>query len=254
MMTSFATAVCLEIKKMRRLWVWPIALALVGAGLALSAPSSQSTVAKAEDPWPSLLLVITLTTAIISPILVAVLASRLTEVEHVSGGWTMSAAAGLAPGRLCRAKLVALSSILIPVVILTVGVPMLTLHALGPAAEPNFNAWGGYALALLCIDLVACGLHILVSAIVENQIVGIGVGFLGSFIAVFSLLLPPWLARLIPWGYWALITPVMQVGDLDAGTQAVVYTDVAWWWIAGFCLLGMAIFGLVTARLNRIER
>ena len=40
---------------------------------------------------------------------------RSVEIEHSSGGWWASVTAGAAPGRLCRAKLLALGLLVTPV-------------------------------------------------------------------------------------------------------------------------------------------
>ncbi|MGK2349536.1 ABC transporter permease [Actinomyces sp. W5033] len=255
---SWATAVRLEVAKMRRLRLWPIALVLLAAAVALSLPMSASSrdslVHATTDPWPAQLLSVSMSAALLSPLLVSVLASRLVDVEHTGGGWNMSATMGLTPGRLCRTKLTALAGALALIVPLQVMVPVLAGRLLGATWALEAVPWAAYTLGLLLLDVVACGLYLLVAALVDNQIICVGLGFLGSFIALFSLLMPPWAARLVPWGYWALITPTSASGDIRAHTYRVVYASPSWPWILGFLLLGAAVFAVVTARLDRIEK
>ncbi|MCL3791699.1 ABC transporter permease [Actinomyces sp. 186855] len=255
---SWATAVRLEVAKTRRLRLWPVALALLGVCLALSLPVSASArdhLANAvRDPWPDRLLTVSMSAALVSPLLVSVLASRLVDVEHTGGGWNLSATMGLTPGRLCRAKLTALAGVLAPVVVLQVALPVVAGRLVGATWALDTAPWLAYGLSLFVLDVVACGLHLLLAALVDNQIICVGVGFLGSFISLFALLMPPWLTHLVPWGYWAAITPAVTVGDLDDGAFQVVYTSPDWPWVIGFLLLAATTFAAATARLDRIER
>ncbi|WP_115728557.1 ABC transporter permease [Actinomyces culturomici] len=249
-----ATAIRLEMSKTRRLWIWPIALVVVGIALVLSVPSTKRIAEMGPDMWPMLLLTVSMMAALISPILVSVIASRLTDIEHLGGGWTMSATMGIAPGRLCRIKLAVLTAVLVPAVALEVGLPVLVVSLASGRAVDDPATWALYTAGLLAVDVAACGLYLLLAAVVDNQIICVGLGFLGSFIAIFSLLMPPALARLIPWGYWACITSVRQIGDVKAGTSSVIYTAPEWPWVIGFLIVAGAVFTCATRRLDRIER
>jgi len=119
------TALRLEVAKIRRLRLWPVAAVLGVVAVAFSLPVSTAQRAAlvnvAHDPWPRLLLSVSVATALVSPILTAVLASRLTDVEHTAGGWNLAAAGGLTPGRLCRSKTVVLMIVIVPVAACQVG-------------------------------------------------------------------------------------------------------------------------------------
>ena len=248
------TALRLEVAKIRRLRLWPVAAVLGVVAVAFSLPVSTAQRAAlvnvAHDPWPRLLLSVSVATALVSPILTAVLASRLTDVEHTAGGWNLAAAGGLTPGRLCRSKTVVLMIVIVPVAACQVGIPVLVAGRLGAVGSPQPGPWTGYLLSLLALDLAFCALHVLLAAWVENQIICVGAGFLGSFISLFCLLAPPWLARVLPWGYWAMITPVQQ-SEADG---VMVYASVDWPWVAGFLVLVATVSLAATARLDRIER
>ena len=113
----------LEFRKMRRLRTLPILTILVVAVAALSSISlfAGSTRETFDDPaampWAALMLTYTLMAAMTSPILTAVLASRQTDIEHSGSGWNLAGSAGYTPGLLCRAKLAALSLVLLPAIV-----------------------------------------------------------------------------------------------------------------------------------------
>lgn len=247
-------AIHLEFQKMRRLRTAPVVTMLITAVAALSSASlfSDGTQQTFDDPtaspWAALLLTYTMMAAMTSPILTAVLASRQTDIEHSGTGWTLAATAGYTPGTLCRAKLAALSLVLLPAVIAQT-LLVISAGALAGIRVPlDPGPWVGYTLLLLAVNVAFCALHIWLAATVENQLISVGVGMLGAFLAVFSLLMPGIVSRLIPWGYYAMISHAGQQGG------EVIYLNPPYLWIAGFLILVGAVFAVVTRRLDRIER
>ena len=247
-------AVLLELRKMRRLRTAPIAGLLVLAVAALSSASQFSGGTRdtfddpAAAPWAALLLTYTLMAAMTSPILTAVLASRQTDIEHTGAGWTLAAAAGYSPGLLCRAKVVALSLVLLPAVVLQSLLVIGAGVAAGIRVPLEPGPWLGYTALLLLVDIAFLALHVWLAATVENQLVSVGVGLLGAFLAAFTMLLPGTFSRLLPWGYYAVIAHVAQDGD------HVAHLTPPYGWVAGFLILVGAVFAIATRRLDRIER
>lgn len=253
-MTILLRAARLEFRKMRRLRTGLILALLVVAVVALSSTSlfSGGTRENFDDPdampWAALLLTYTMMAAMTSPILTAVLASRQTEIEHSGVGWTLASTAGYSPGLLCRAKLAALSLILLPALVAQ------TLLVIGAGAFAGIQVpfepgpWIGYTALLFLLDVAFLALHIWLASIVENQLISVGVGMLGAFLAVFSLLMPGPVSRILPWGYYAVISHAGQ----DSG--GVAYVTPPYAWIAGLLVLVGVVFALVTRRLDRIER
>lgn len=247
-------AIHLEFRKMRRLRTALILSLLVVAAAALSSASlfSGGTQETFDDPgaspWAALLLTYTMMAAMTSPILAAVLASRQTDIEHSGVGWTLTSTAGYSPGLLCRAKLAALSLTLLPALIAQ------TLLVIGAGAIAGIQVplepgpWIGYTALLFVLDVAFLALHIWLASIIENQLISVGVGMLGAFLAVFSLLMPGMISRFIPWGYYAVISHAGQ----DSG--GVAYVTPPYAWIAGLLVLVGVVFTLVTRRLDWIER
>ncbi|MCX4473029.1 ABC transporter permease [Micromonospora sp. NBC_01655] len=244
----------MEFRKMRRLRTLPIVLVMVVAVAALSSASlfAGSTQTTFEDPaahpWAGLLLSYTLMAAMTSPILAAVLASRQTDIEHAGTGWTLASIAGFTPGTLCRAKLAALSGILLAAVLiqtlLVVGAGMLA----GIRVPLDAGPWIGYTLLLFLVDVALVALHIWLAATVENQLISVGVGMLGAFLAVFTLLAPGAAFWIVPWGAYALISHVAQTAG------EVGYVTPPYPWIIGLLALVGITFTLATRRFNRLER
>lgn len=156
----------LEFRKMRRLRVLPILLTMVAAVVALSSillfsPSSQEGFEDpASTPWAGLLLGYTMMAAMTSPILMAVLASRQTDIEHTGGGWFLSQVAGFAPGQLLRAKFASLSLLVVGAVALQ----SLAIIGLGIAAgirvPLDLSPWMTYTGLLILVNIAFLALHL----------------------------------------------------------------------------------------------
>ena len=111
------TVVMNELAKIRHLRIWVTAIMYLVAVVGLTA--FQSLVAGIDEhladpggaPGKILLTGLSRAFAMISPVLLAVLASRQVEMEHTGNGWLLSATSGVSPGHLCRAKFIVLGLI-----------------------------------------------------------------------------------------------------------------------------------------------
>jgi hypothetical protein len=248
-----------ELLKMRRLRTPVITALIVGTSVALCSMSlfSASFTESSHDPhampWARLLLTTGFFNAMIGPILVSVLASRQTDIEHTGSGWNLAAASGLTPGTLCRAKLVALSLLIVPAVTgQSLGIITLARFR-GLSVALDVGPWATYTTLLICVDLAMCAYFLWLAAVVENQMIVMSTGLLSGFIGIFTLLVPPEIVQWTPWGYYALITPAAMSATAHSQPD-VTYIDVPAGWIAGFLILTVLLFTVVTHRLDKIER
>ncbi|MFE9243709.1 ABC transporter permease [Nocardiopsis sp. NPDC006938] len=243
-----------EFAKMRRLHVAPVLVIMVIGVVALSCitfttPGFMASVDDpAAQPWQWLLAGLALAVPLVSPILLAVLASRQVDVEHQGNGWIFSQTSGLTPGHLCRVKFVATGS-LVAAAILVQSTVVIVLGALvGITTNFPTGQWLGYTASIAVVNLVLLALHILLSARIPNQLVGLGIGVLGVFVALSSTGMPPWLNHvLLPWGYYALSTPV------DTRGGGVVALDPPYMSVVILGVLGGAVFLATTRMFDRQE-
>ena len=109
-----------EYSKMRHLRIGVAASLLLLGVCALTVfwPMGSGLGEHLDDPdgydWKLLLTSLHSAVMCTAPILLAVMASRQTEIEHSGNGWLASATAGAGPGRLCRAKFLALGILVTP--------------------------------------------------------------------------------------------------------------------------------------------
>jgi hypothetical protein len=240
-----------EFAKMRRLRIGLGATALVAAVVGLSlmgATASPDFADPARRSWEVLLAGMSFAVPLASPLLLAVLASRQVDIEHQGNGWLLSQTSGITPGGLCRVKFVAVGTI---VAAATLAQSMIVLGAglmAGIAAPVPIGLWLGYTASILVANLVVLALHILLSARIDNQLVGLGIGVLGTLVAVFASGYPAWLAHASPpWGYYALVT---AADYRDGGFVALTPSYPS---IAALGVVGAVLFLLITSLFDRQE-
>lgn len=242
-----------EFAKMRHLGIGPIALVLpLGiAGMTGFRGLASGMLGELDDPygfgWKILLAGVGLSVSLISPLIIAVLASRLVEIEHAGNGWLLSSTAGATPGTLCRAKFASLGVIVTTATVLQS--LLLIGLGLGIGITSRFPAehWIFFTIAAVTINLSVLAFHIVLSAKVENQIVCLGVAVIGVFIAIFASALPDWLQPLTPWGYYELASAADYVGT------DLAYLDIPRLPVLGLALVSAGAFTLITARFDRQE-
>lgn len=246
-----ARAVANEFAKMRHLKVGLIAVIMVLGVLGLSlfaVVSSPDFDPATPQAWNALLAGISLGIPLLSPLLLAVLASRQTDIEHQGNGWLLQSTFGITPGGVCRAKLAALGVIVAAV---TLGTSLIVLAfgklLAGILPPAPLGHWAGFTLCMLVVNLAVLALHILLSAKVENQLVALGIGVLGCILAVFSQGLPVAAAHVTPWGYYALARAAGYEGD------AIQALPIAYPSIAVLAVVVAVLFTVSTVRFDHQE-
>lgn len=246
-----ATAVANEFAKMRHLKVGLIAAVMVIAVLGLTMMGLLSD--PAFDPgvtaaWHALLAGMSLGTPLIAPLLLAVLASRQTDIEHQGNGWLLQTTSGLTPGAVCRAKFFSLGVIVVVVTAaVSLGALAIGRALVGISAPLPAGHWAGFTICALVVNLVLLAGHILLAAKVENQLIGLGIAVLGTLLGLFSQNLPEVLAHITPWGYYALA----EAANYQDGVMVAL--PISYPSFAGLAVVATVVFVVLTSRFDRQE-
>ncbi|WIY81938.1 ABC transporter permease [Propionimicrobium sp. PCR01-08-3] len=244
-------AVVNEFAKMRHLSVGLVSTVMVIGVLALSlfaVASSPDFDPDTPDAWNALLGGMSLGVPLISPLLLAVLASRQVDIEHQGSGWLLQSTSGITPGEVCRAKLVALGIIVTAITIGTNLIVLIVGKLLAGILPPApLGHWAGFTFCMLAVNLAVLALHILLSAKVENQLVALGIGVLGCILAVFSQGLPAAAAHVTPWGYYALAQAAGYQGD------QLLMLPISYPSIVALAVIVGVVFAVLTFRFDRQE-
>lgn len=233
--------VALEFQKMRRRKVWLILLALLSVQFLWSliayfrmAPTRQLL----ENGWLSCLNQFALLDAIIMPFFTAILASRLCDIEHK--GQTLKLLETVQPAsRLFSAKFLFGALHLAAASFLQVGMLLIIGKTRGFLGTPPAKLFALQLLFPFCVSLAAYLLQLILSLMIQNQVVPMAVGLFASFIGLFSMFFPKAVMRLVLWSYFAVLSPIEM--QYDAQTRVTNYIIVNPDWGAFAVIIGTLI-------------
>ena len=244
-----------EFAKLRRTKiVWLSLLITVGivlfANMSLFAGDNAAAFrANPETAWAGHLIGFAMALAFLTPLQLALVASRIVDTEHISGGWRLNAIAGSRPGALLVKKYGVAAVVVVVAKVVEFAATVALPVAMGAPAprEDMSEIWLRFGLGVAGTTLALLAVMLLLAALVESQLVVLAVGVVGGFLGIASLLSPPWLAALNPFGYFAVILPF---GFTETG---VTPTQPSWLLWAGYLVLAAAIFVAGTKAFDRKE-
>lgn len=217
----------LEFAKLRRKNVWLVCLGTAALCLIWMATDAARADQGASDGTASLLYMAPLINAIVLTLFAAIVASRVCEVDHEAQALKDLLCLQRA-GALFAAKL-ACSLVLITITV--------ALETVGLAALASYKGFTDQLEVIELVAFAACqvGPAFTVAAIVqaialrwENQFASLAVGLALSLAGLFSLFFPPIVQRLVPSGYFGLISCVRMEWDRAARVTTFYTVPFAW--------------------------
>ncbi|MBT9775041.1 ABC transporter permease subunit [Clostridium sp. MCC353] len=172
-----------------------------------------------EDGYSFLIYDIGILQTIFMPLVLAMTASRICDVEHKGGAWkllyTLADRDTVYYGKIRSGTRYVLLLALIQLLIILGAAAVYPVTQPLPVKELLFWLAGTLILSegLFLFQMI-------LSFSVENQLISLVIGLLGSFLGLFALYLPV-IYRLIPWCYYAVLVPVEMEWNIE--TRAVSY-------------------------------
>lgn len=244
----------LEFYKIRRRGVFLTALLLCGVEGAWTAYSVQSYFEEngANLIWNNLFTNLAMLHGLFLPLAIAVLSSRICDMEHKGDTWKLLGAAAEPMGKLYFAKFLCTFLLLTVTLVLEL------------AALLTFAAWRGFPgpipvglvgkvfLGTMLVSVFVLALQQWIAMAVPNQLVALIVGMAGSFLGLVGALFPAQVRAFLPWCGYAELSSV----------QAVPLGDHEWQYLAMdpnivpallVFVLGIVVYFLGKRRLCRKE-
>ncbi|EHL07052.1 hypothetical protein HMPREF0322_02210 [Desulfitobacterium hafniense DP7] len=230
-------ALSVEFRKTRHRRIWLIVAALLGFQLLwFFWGLKHMDAGKLQQGWLLCLYQFPVLNAIILPVVTAVVASRLSDVEHK--GQTFRLLNTVMPaGKLFDAKFLCGAFYILAIVILQVMAMLLAGYAKGFTESPPLPQLGYYLLFTSWVTLTLLLIQHIVSLLSTNQMIPLSLGLLGGFAGLFIMYLPPQFARLIPWGYYGVLMQVGMNWDRETRITDFYWTDIDW---PGFLIITAA--------------
>lgn len=202
----------LEFFKMRHRGIFLTILALVSTGLAwCTIPLKKQLAPMASDPsaasWEALIFSAIMMKGLIFSVIIAVTVCRVNDMEYKGNTWKLLESSAQTRESIWAVKflsvflLLALAQVLEGIYLLIYGA---ILHIAEPFPLPAFlNCFFGSLTVSAAIIL----LQQWISMTVENQLVAMATGILGSFIGLFGMFIPTAFRWPFIWTYYIALSP-----------------------------------------------
>ncbi|MCC6099812.1 MAG: ABC transporter permease [Olsenella sp.] len=220
-------AVALEFAKLRRRNVWSLCLGAAALCVAWMASDAARAAQGAADGTSALLYMAPIVNSIVMTLFAAVVSSRACEVDHEAQALKELLCLQRA-GTVFAAKL-ACSLVLIAaaVALETVGLDALASYK-GFADRPGAVGLAAFAACQIGPAFAVAALVQAVALRWENQFASLAVGLGLSLTGLFSLFFPPAVQRLVPSGYFGLLSCVRMDWDPVARTTSFYSVPFPW--------------------------
>ncbi len=231
------TALDVEFRKIRRRKVWLIVAAMIFVQLLWALWSVRRMDAHdLTQGWMFCLYQFPLLNAIMMPVITAVVASRLCDIEYK--GQTFRLLETIMPaGRLFNAKFLCGAVHILAAVLAQVVVIVVVGYASGFGGHAPIDKLLYYLLFTVSVSLTILLLQQVLSLLFVNQMIPLALGLIGGFAGLYLMYFPQALSKLILWGYYGVL---MFVGmDWDGVTRIADLYFVAIDWSGFIALLVM---------------
>ena len=231
-------ALCLLIPGIVVLWV---------GGLAPADPEELA------NGYSALLYSLPVIEAILMPVMMAVLASRLWDME-IKGNtakllYTLQSRRSLFAAKAA----LGLAEIFLIVTLEAAGAPLIghLQHYTQPypAAGQAAYLWG----CTFAVDCMIFFSELLLTVLLANPLPALCVGILGTLLGLFSAFMPAWVGYFVPWGYFIPLN-TYRIADWDQANKVVTYMIVPFQWpllVATVVLAGILFFAAWYAMRNK---
>lgn len=157
--------------------------------------------------WKATLYNMFLINVIIMPLLIAMIASRISDIEHQGNNFKVLRTI-VSEAKLFHTKVICGGTYLIEIVSLQVLVMLIVSRLQHFTELINLKAIMYYGASVFLVDLALLLLQLILSLIFINQMVGFMVALLGTFLGLYSMFFGEQISQWILWGYYALVASV----------------------------------------------
>jgi hypothetical protein len=227
-------ALLVEFQKTRKRKIWVIIVALIAVELLwLLWAFRKMDGTELAQGWKRFMYQLPLLNALIMPVVAAVTASRICDIEHK--GNTLKLLCTFQPaGKLFDAKFIYGALFMIAAILLQVAV-MLGYGTVKGFTEPFPSMMlAYYLLFVISVSLTLYLLQQVLSLLFTNQMAALTIGLLGGLFGLFSMFFPQWLQKIVPWGYYGVLMVVNMSWDEATRLSTFQWLPANW---SGFFIL-----------------
>lgn len=211
------TALSMEFYKIRHRKIGLTVAMMIGVQFMWALWSMRNMdIHKLSQGWKYSIYLFSQLNCIMMPIVIGVIASRLSDIEH-KGNTIKLLKTIISDNKIFMAKFLCGTFYMIITVILQVGIIIFFAKLKGFSENFSIGYISYYVLYTLIINTTLLLLQLIFSLIFINQMIGFVIAIGGAFLGLFSLFFSKAVTRLVLWGYYGLLSPLKM--DYDTKTR-----------------------------------
>jgi hypothetical protein len=235
-------ALTMEFYKLRRRKVWLIVALMIGVQLMWALRTfTNIDASRLDHGWLYCLYQFPILNAIMMPVIAAVVASRISDMEHK--GQTLKLIKTIMPaGRLFDAKFLCGSVYMVSAALLQLLIVVAAGIVKGFGGDVPVVRLGCYFIFTVAVSLTILLFQQILSLMFANQMISLSVGLIGSFAGLFIMFFPQGLERFILWGYYGVLMSVGMDWNSTSRIANYYWTPIDWPGIISLLIMFSAIY------------
>ena len=251
----------LEIYKMKRRKVLLTFLLILGVELLFvfsNYGKNANFISMIADPgapaWQDLIIGPGAMNGLFFPILTAVIASRICDMEHRGNTWKLLECNNEKRRTIWFCKFMIVEGLMLSAIMIQALVIVAYGNAVGIAQPLPVSTLVSFVVGTAMVTSVTVTIQLFFSLAFPNQLVPMSVGMIGALIGFISTLLPPGLRNILIWGNYAELMVLGQNtsgGNLQAAELQV--QEINFLPLGILFVIGLAAFVLFLKKFERYE-
>lgn len=241
----------LEFFKLKRKKIWLLVLLFLSAELIWSLWAALSY-GDTYDVWCYLLYQIPSLNTLLMPILISILASRLSNNEYKGSAFKLLNTF-ISPKKLYTAKFICGSIYLVFTTFGQVLCMLFTSFLVGFTTPIPLNHIASFIMTTILVNLCLLALYQTLSLLFANQVISLVMGIAGGFIGLFSLFFPPILQKMFLPAYYSILDTILLITHVETQTFSMLYDHLNVTSIGIIILVGISLFILGQISFSKKE-
>lgn len=189
------------------------------------------------------------------PIMIAVMASRMCDLEHVGNTWKLLESNNQSRASLVMCKLVIICVAMLGAVLVQVVTIVLYGRSVHIVEALPSKTIVEFAIGTVMITFVVITIQLFLSLLIQNQLIPMAVGMIGALIGFISTLLPAGVRNLLIWGNYAeLMVLGQETSDGNLQSTELVVRDINFLPIVILFGVGMIVFFILFRTFKNMGR
>lgn len=251
----------LELNKLKHRKVFLTFLVILGVELLFvfsNYGNNKNFLNMVSDPaapaWEDLIIGPAAINGLFFPILAAVIASRICDMEHKGNTWKLLECNNQNRRSIWFCKFTIVSTLMMLAIFIQAFIIIAYGNSMGIVQPLPVRTLLGFVLGTAMITFVVVTIQVFFSLVCTNQLIPMSIGMIGALIGFISTLLPPGIRNILIWGNYAELMVLGQ--DTSSGnlqSSGLVVRNINFVPLAILFVVGLVAYVVFRKRFEKYE-